>query len=84
MTPRDPISLAIVLVVVAKLYAASSAGRGFLSQYPCVPLSLPCPPSSGGAHLLTFFLLVIIVRLGRTCPRIIRAYIWQGALNAGE
>jgi methionine sulfoxide reductase catalytic subunit len=62
------VGLAVVLVVAAKLYAASSAGRGFLAQFPCIPLSPPVPAGMPAfvrwTHLLTFFFLVIIVRSG--------------------
>jgi DMSO/TMAO reductase YedYZ molybdopterin-dependent catalytic subunit/thiosulfate reductase cytochrome b subunit len=61
-------ALAIVLVVAAKLYVASSAGSRFLARHACIPLS-PLVPAGMPAfvrwtHLLTFFFLVIIVRSG--------------------
>jgi methionine sulfoxide reductase catalytic subunit len=60
--------LGIVAVVAAKLFADSSAGRGFMARYACIPLS-PAVPAGMPAfvrwtHLLTFFFLVIIVRSG--------------------
>ena len=62
------IALAIALVVAAKLYAASSAGRGFLARHACIPLSASVPAGMPAfvrwTHLLTFFFLVIIVRSG--------------------
>jgi len=60
--------MGIVLVVAAKLYAASGDGRGFLARHACVPLSPPVPAGMPAfvrwTHLLTFFFLVIIVRSG--------------------
>jgi DMSO/TMAO reductase YedYZ molybdopterin-dependent catalytic subunit/thiosulfate reductase cytochrome b subunit len=62
------IAVAVVLVAAAKLYAASSAGRGFLARHACIPLSPVVPAGMPAfvrwAHLLTFFFLVIIVRSG--------------------
>ena len=62
------IALGVALVVAAKLYAASSAGRGFLARHACIPLSPPVPAGMPAfvrwTHLLTFFFLVIIVRSG--------------------
>ena len=61
-------ALGVALVVAAKLYAASSAGRGFLARHDCIPLSPPVPAGIPAfvrwTHLLTFFFLVIIVRSG--------------------
>jgi sulfoxide reductase catalytic subunit YedY len=62
------IALAVVLVIAAKLFAKSGAGQGFLTQFPCVPLSPPVPAGMPAfvrwAHLLSFFFLVPIVRSG--------------------
>ncbi|HXT43562.1 MAG TPA: molybdopterin-dependent oxidoreductase [Pseudonocardiaceae bacterium] len=58
----------IVVVVAAKLYAASGAGRGFLARHACIPVSGPVaagmPAFVRWTHLLTFFFLVVIVRSG--------------------
>jgi sulfoxide reductase catalytic subunit YedY len=61
-------ALTVVAVAAAKLYASSSAGRGFLARHACIPLS-PVVPAGMPAfvrwtHLLSFFFLVIIVRSG--------------------
>jgi methionine sulfoxide reductase catalytic subunit len=60
--------LTIALVIAAKLFAASSAGRGLLAQFPCIPLSPPVPAGMPAfvrwTHLLSFFFLVIIIRSG--------------------
>jgi methionine sulfoxide reductase catalytic subunit len=62
------IVMAIVLVSAAKIYSASSAGSEFTAQHACISLSSPVPAGMPAfvrwAHLLTFFLLVIIVRSG--------------------
>jgi DMSO/TMAO reductase YedYZ molybdopterin-dependent catalytic subunit/thiosulfate reductase cytochrome b subunit len=62
------IVVAIVLVIAAKLYSASSAGAEFVAQHACISLSAPVPEGMPAfvrwAHLLTFFLLVPIVRSG--------------------
>lgn len=62
------VGLAVVLVVAAKLFADSGAGRGFLAQFPCIPLAPPVPAGMPAfvrwAHLLSFFFLVPIVRSG--------------------
>ncbi len=62
------ITLAIALVAAAKLYFASGAGHQFLARHACIPLSPPVPAGMPAfvrwTHLLTFFLLVIIVRSG--------------------
>lgn len=66
--PGIAVALAIVLVAAARLYAASSAGRGFLARHSCIPLSPPVPAGMAAfvrwPHLLSFFFLVIIVRSG--------------------
>ncbi len=63
-----PVLLAILLVFAAKLYGASSAGRGFVARHACIALSPPVPAGMPAfvrwTHLLNFFLLVIIVRSG--------------------
>jgi sulfoxide reductase catalytic subunit YedY len=60
--------LGVVLVLAAKLYAGSSAGRGFLARHACIPVSGSVPAGMPAfvrwTHLLTFFFLVIIVRSG--------------------
>jgi methionine sulfoxide reductase catalytic subunit len=57
-----------VLVVAAKVYAASSAGRGFLARHACIaaapPVAAGMPAFVRWTHLLTFFFLVLIVRSG--------------------
>jgi sulfoxide reductase catalytic subunit YedY len=62
------IALAVVLVLAAKLFASSSAGRALMTQYPCIPQDPPVPQGVPAfvrwTHLLTFFFLVIIVRSG--------------------
>jgi thiosulfate reductase cytochrome b subunit len=62
------IVIAIVLVIAAKLYAASSEGAEFVAQHACISLSSPVPEGMPAfvrwAHLLTFFFLVLIVRSG--------------------
>ncbi len=57
-----------VLVVAAKLYAASGTGRRFLARHACIPHSPPVPAGMPAfvrwTHLLSFFFLIIIVRSG--------------------
>ena len=58
----------VVIVLAAKLYAGSTAGRALLAQYPCIPHDPPVPQGVPAfvrwTHLLTFFFLVLIVRSG--------------------
>ncbi|PZR98887.1 MAG: hypothetical protein DLM67_04925 [Candidatus Nephthysia bennettiae] len=58
----------IVLVLAAKLYAASSAGQALMTAYPCIANGPPVPQGIPAfvrwTHLLTFFFLLIIVRSG--------------------
>jgi len=62
------IALGAVSIVAAKVYSATAAGRAFLAQHACIPLSPPEPAGIPAfvrwAHLLSFFFLVIIVRSG--------------------
>jgi sulfoxide reductase catalytic subunit YedY len=63
-----PLILAIVLVLAAKIYAASSVGHGFLARHACIAHSPPVPAGIPAfvrwTHLLNFFFLIIIVRSG--------------------
>ena len=58
----------LVVVLAAKLYAASSAGRELVAHHLCIahgpPVSQGIPAFVRWTHLLTFFFLVIIVRSG--------------------
>jgi len=58
----------VVLVLAAKLYAASGAGRALMARHLCIARGPPVPHGMPGfvrwTHLLTFFFLVIIVRSG--------------------
>jgi len=60
--------LGVVVVVAAKLFAASSAGRALMAQHQCIAWGPPVPHGIPAfvrwTHLLTFFFLVIIVRSG--------------------
>jgi len=60
--------LALLVVVAARLYAGSSAGQAFITQFPCIVLAPPVPAGMPAfvrwTHLLSFFFLVLIVRSG--------------------
>jgi DMSO/TMAO reductase YedYZ molybdopterin-dependent catalytic subunit/thiosulfate reductase cytochrome b subunit len=62
------LGLGVVLVVAAKLYVNTNVGQGFLAQFPCIPLAPPVPAGMPAfvrwTHVLSFFLLVVIVRSG--------------------
>jgi len=58
----------VVVVLAAKLYAASSGGRALTADHLCIAHGPPVPHGIPAfvrwTHLLTFFFLVIIVRSG--------------------
>jgi thiosulfate reductase cytochrome b subunit len=62
------VALAVVVVIAAKLFAASGAGQNFVAGHACIPHSPPVPAGMPAfvrwTHLLTFFFLIIVVRSG--------------------